>query len=35
MVTSEIVPVARLTYERNLSTAARLESEANEPGGTT
>jgi PII-like signaling protein len=34
LVTSEIVPVARLTYERNLLTAARLESEANEPGGT-
>ena len=33
-VTSEIVPVARLTYERNLSTAARLEFEPNEPGGT-
>jgi hypothetical protein len=31
---SEIVPVARLTYERNLLTAARLEFEPNEPGGT-
>jgi PII-like signaling protein len=34
LLTSEIVPVARLTYERNLLTAARLESEENEPGGT-
>lgn len=34
LVTSENVPVARLTYERNLLTAARLEFEPNEPGGT-
>jgi PII-like signaling protein len=34
LVTSEIVPVARLTHERNLLTAARLESPENEPGGT-